>query len=189
MLCGLLWAYFDSSHSTVAECGICRQQLLLFHFFNAYTPQAVTTFFSQPVVARHFSRPFVKRFALCYHRCLSCLSYLSCLSCLSVALVYCGQRAGWIKMPLGTEVDLGPGNIVLDGDPSCKKGAQHPAANFDPCYCRHTAAWIKMPLGMEVDLSPGHIVLDWDPALPSRRKRHSSPTKRLDGSRCRLVRR
>jgi len=31
--------------------------------------------------------------------------------------VYCGKTAGWIKMPLGTEVGLGPGDIVLDGDP------------------------------------------------------------------------
>jgi len=28
--------------------------------------------------------------------------------------VYCGQTAGWIKMPLGTEVRLG--DIVLHGD-------------------------------------------------------------------------
>jgi len=27
--------------------------------------------------------------------------------------VCCDQTAGWIKMPLGTEVDLGPGDIVL----------------------------------------------------------------------------
>jgi len=27
-----------------------------------------------------------------------------------------GQTAGSIKTPLGTEVDLGPGHIVLDGD-------------------------------------------------------------------------
>jgi len=27
----------------------------------------------------------------------------------------CGQTAGWMKTPLGTEVDLGPGHIVLDG--------------------------------------------------------------------------
>jgi len=33
------------------------------------------------------------------------------------AHVYCGHRAGWIKMPLDIEVVLGPGNIVLDGDP------------------------------------------------------------------------
>ena len=32
--------------------------------------------------------------------------------------VYCEQTAGWIKMPLGTEVGLGPGDIVLDGDPA-----------------------------------------------------------------------
>jgi len=32
------------------------------------------------------------------------------------AHVCCGQTAGWIKMPLRTEVGLGPGVIVLDGD-------------------------------------------------------------------------
>ena len=30
----------------------------------------------------------------------------------------CGQTAGWIKMPLGRKVDLGPGDIVLHGDPA-----------------------------------------------------------------------
>jgi len=35
---------------------------------------------------------------------------------LSVTLVYCGRTVGWIKMPLGTEVGLGTGDIVLDGD-------------------------------------------------------------------------
>jgi len=30
-----------------------------------------------------------------------------------LAHVYCGQIAGWMKTPLGTEVDLGPGHIVL----------------------------------------------------------------------------
>ena len=29
--------------------------------------------------------------------------------------VYCGQTAGWIKMPLGVEVGLCPGHIVLHG--------------------------------------------------------------------------
>jgi len=32
------------------------------------------------------------------------------------AYVYCGQMAGWIKMALGTEVGLSPGDFVLDGD-------------------------------------------------------------------------
>jgi len=35
------------------------------------------------------------------------------------AHVCCGQMDRWMKMPLGTEVPvgLGPGHIVLDGDP------------------------------------------------------------------------
>ena len=36
---------------------------------------------------------------------------------LSVTLLYYGQKVGWIKMLLGTEVGLGPGNIVFDGNP------------------------------------------------------------------------
>ena len=45
--------------------------------------------------------------------------------CLSVTLLYCGQTVGWIRMPLRTEVGLGPGDIVLDGDPAPpRKGAQ-----------------------------------------------------------------
>jgi len=41
--------------------------------------------------------------------------------------------AGWIKMPLGMEVCLGPGDFVLDGDAASppKKGAQFPI--FGPC--------------------------------------------------------
>jgi len=31
------------------------------------------------------------------------------------AHVCCDQTPGWIKMPLGTEVDLGPGYIVVGG--------------------------------------------------------------------------
>jgi len=34
------------------------------------------------------------------------------------AHVYCGQVAGWIKVALEVEVGLGPGYIMLDGDPA-----------------------------------------------------------------------
>ena len=50
----------------------------------------------------------------------------------SVAHVCCGQTAGCIKMPLGTEVGLDPGHIVLDGthcvrwDPAPPKMGQQP---------------------------------------------------------------
>ena len=62
-------------------------------------------------------------------------------------------------MPLGTEVALGPGHIVLDGDPapSPKKG------NSPRVCCGQTAGFIKILLGMEVGLGPGPIVLDGDP--------------------------
>jgi len=44
------------------------------------------------------------------------------------AHVYCGQTAGWIKMVLGMEVGLSPGDFVLDGDPAPfpQKGAESP---------------------------------------------------------------
>jgi len=64
--------------------------------------------------------------------------------------------AGWIKMPLGTEVGHGPGDIVLDGDQLPQKG--HSLLQFSAHVCsRQTAAWIKMPLGREVHLGPGTL--------------------------------
>ena len=45
--------------------------------------------------------------------------------------VGCGQTAGWIKMPLDTEVNLGPGNIVLGTQLPSPKAAQPPI--FGPC--------------------------------------------------------
>ena len=74
--------------------------------------------------------------------------------------------AGWINMPLGTEVGLDPSNIVLDGEPAAlpKKG-QSPQFSAH-LYCRQAAGCIKMPLGMEVGLSPGDFVLDGNPASP-----------------------
>jgi len=43
------------------------------------------------------------------------------------------RHVGWIKMTLGTEVGLSPGDFVLDGDsaPSPKRG-QSPLPNFQP---------------------------------------------------------
>ena len=49
-----------------------------------------------------------------------------CPVCLSVTLVHCGLTVRWIRIPLGTEVVLGPGDIVLDGTHPPRKGAQQP---------------------------------------------------------------
>jgi len=43
------------------------------------------------------------------------------------ALVRCGQTDGWTKMPLGMEADLGPGDVVLDGDPAPPKRGTAPS--------------------------------------------------------------
>ena len=44
------------------------------------------------------------------------------------AHICCGQMAGWIKMPLGVEVGLGPGDFVLDWEPTSRpqKGGAAP---------------------------------------------------------------
>ena len=50
------------------------------------------------------------------------------------AHVYCGQTAGWIKMSLGVEVDLGLRDIVFDVDPATPRKTAHPPHSiFGPC--------------------------------------------------------
>ena len=51
---------------------------------------------------------------------------------------------GWIKMPLGTEVGLGPGDIVLDEDPAPpQKGAQQPPHYLVHIYCGKMVAHLS----------------------------------------------
>ena len=55
-------------------------------------------------------------------------------------LVYCGQTAGSIKMPLSTEVGLSPGHIVLDGNPAppaMQGGTSPPPPTFRPTLLWH----------------------------------------------------
>jgi len=120
------------------------------------------------------------------------------LSVLSVTLVHSGQTVAWIKMKLGVHVGLGPGHIVLDGDPAPPlpkaQSPQFPQFSAHIC-CGQMAAWIKMPFDMEVGLGPDDIVLDGDPGTPPKRAETANfrPTsivaKRLHGSRCHLVQR
>ena len=67
-------------------------------------------------------------------------------------------------MPLDREVDVGPGDIVLDGDSAA------PQRHFSAyVFGGQTAGWIKMPLGTEVGFGLGNIMLDgdWGTQLPS----------------------
>ena len=65
------------------------------------------------------------------------------------AHLYCGQTAGCIKMPLGMEIGLSPGDFVLDGDPA-----------------PYQKSWRSAPI---------FIVLDGDPALLPKRGRSPLP--------------
>jgi len=143
--------------------------------------------------------PFFQRFwATACKTVRPMLSDMSvCPACLSVTLVYCGQTVGWIKMPLGMEVGLGPVDIVLYGDPppSPKRGRSHFLQFSAHVYCGQTTGWIKMALGMEVGLGPGHIALDGDPApFPQKGARTTNfrpisiVARWLDSSRCHLIR-
>jgi len=67
---------------------------------------------------------------------LCAIGPLSCLSVLSVTLVYCGQTVGWIKIPRATEVGLGPGHIVLDGDPAAHGKGTAASPTFAIYGCR-----------------------------------------------------
>jgi len=94
--------------------------------------------------------------------------------------VRCGQTAGWTKMPLGTPVGLGPGDLCsMRTQLPQKKGTPNPS-NFWPMSivirkgkniftlpdCDQTAEWIKVPLGTKVNLGPGNVVLDGGCSCP-----------------------
>ena len=69
------------------------------------------------------------------------------------AHVCCGQTGGWIKMPLGTEVGLGLGDIVLDGDPDPpRKGAQQPPHFSAHVCCGQTVAHLSNLLLLSLSL-------------------------------------
>jgi len=55
-----------------------------------------------------------------------------------LAHVYCGQTVGWIKMPLGTDLNLGPGDVVLDGVAAPPKRGTTPSFWFMSI----TAKWL-----------------------------------------------
>ena len=61
-----------------------------------------------------------------------------------MSFVYCGQTAGWMKTPLCTEVDLGPGHIVLDGVPAAReRGSGTAAPRFRPMSIVATVAHLS----------------------------------------------
>jgi len=99
-----------------------------------------------------------------------------------LAHICCGQMAAWIKIPLGTEVGLGPCDFVLDGNPPPlpKRGPSAPTQFSAHVYCGLMAGWSKMVLSTEAGLSPNDFVLGSDPA-PLTEKGAEPPPKKLFG--------
>ena len=77
-----------------------------------------------------------------------------CLYCLSVTLVYCDQTIGWFKMTIDMQVGLGPGHIVLDGDPDPLPSKGHSPQFSAHICCRQMAGWIKMPSSSAIAEGP-----------------------------------
>ena len=76
-------------------------------------------------------------------------------------------------MKLGTRVSLGPGHIVLDGDPAPPPPKAHsPQFSARICSCKMDG-WIKMSLGREIGLGPSDIVLHGGPSSPPQKRGHS----------------
>ena len=78
------------------------------------------------------------------------------------AHVYCGQTAGWIQVPLGMEVGLGPDHIVLDGNPAPPKNGYSPPI-FDLCLLWPND-WMDQDVNCYGGL--GDIVLEGGPSFP-----------------------
>ena len=105
--------------------------------------------------------------------------------------------AAWIKMSVGIEVGLGPGDFVLDGDPAPlpKRGAEPAPQIFGPCLLRPNGWMDEASTWHGGNLSPGDFVLDGDPVLFPQKGRSPLPNfrpisivaKRLDASRCHLI--
>jgi len=56
------------------------------------------------------------------------------------AHVYHGQTAGWMKIPLSTEVGLSPGLVVLDRDPALPAKGARQSPSFRPMSIVATVA-------------------------------------------------
>ena len=95
-----------------------------------------------------------------------CLLYLTAHVCIKRLYV-----------PLGTELGLSLGDIVLDGEPAPPPLTGHSPQFSASVRYGQTTGWTKIPLGMEVRLGPGDFVFDGDPASP--RKKGTAPTQFL----------
>jgi len=79
-----------------------------------------------------------------------------------MTLVYCSQTVGRIKMKLGMQVGLGPGHIVLGGDPAVPPPKGHSPPQFSDHFrnirCGHR--------GIRLRSSFHYVYVTWYGARP-----------------------
>ena len=61
--------------------------------------------------------------------------------------------AGWMNTPLGTDVDLSPGHIVLHGNPAAPRKRHSSLPVFEPCLL-----WPRSPISATAELLFLHVV-------------------------------
>jgi len=121
-----------------------------------------------------FGRPFLIRFgfAICYR---SVVDLPVCLSCMSVTLAHCGQTVGWIKTKLVMQVGLGPGHIVLDGDPPPSPKGHSPHTIFGPYLLRQNGCMDQDATWYGGRPRPRRRFVRWGPRSSSPRRGRSLP--------------
>jgi len=108
----------------------------------------------------------------------------------------CGQMAEWIKMPLGMELDFGPGDFVLDGDPApLPKRGVDPSPIFGPCPLWPNGSMDQDSTWYECGPWSRPHCARWGPSSPPKKGQSPLPNfrpisivaKRLDASRCPIL--
>jgi len=92
------------------------------------------------------------------------------------ARVYCGQTAGWIKIRVGTEVGLSPGDFVFDWDQLSQKKRHNHSPNFWPMpVVDKRLNGSRCYLVLEYRPRPRSYYVTWGPSFPPPLKRAQQP--------------
>jgi len=85
-----------------------------------------------------------------------------------MSIVATGQTSGWIEMPLGMQVGIGPSDIVLHGDPAAPPNGHNPQFSAH-VYCGQTAESVRIPLGSWYGCRPQPMrhCVRWGTIFPS----------------------
>ena len=104
---------------------------------------------------------------------------LSVLYVLSVTPVYCDQTVWRIKMKLGTQVGLGPGHIVLDGNPVPLLQRGRSPWIFGPYLLRPNGCRDQDATWYGCRTQPMRLCVRWGPRSPLPKRGGRSPSRKF----------